>query len=267
MPRVEAGNININYELFGEGEPLLMIMGFGMPGAAWTPTLPFFAGFKCIYFDNRGTGNSDKPGGPYTIPEMADDASNLMRAIGVEKARVYGISMGGMIAQELALRHPEQVVKLVLGCTTAGGVSAVRPSDEAVQKLLEGSKQMAADPAGAMDTIMPLLMPPDFVTAHPEIKQMMLMGMQMAPPTPPETAERALAGIMMFDAYDRLSQITCPVLIVHGEKDVLMPPGNAAILKQGIPHAEVFMIPEGGHLFAVADPFGIHNRIVTWLKN
>ena len=111
MPLIKAGNINLNYETYGDGEPLLLIMGFGMSGAAWIPALPFLNGFKCIYFDNRGTGLSDKPEGIYTVEAMADDASSLMRALGIEKAKVFGVSMGGMIAQELTLRHPEQVAR------------------------------------------------------------------------------------------------------------------------------------------------------------
>ena len=117
MPSVKAGNINLNYDTYGDGEPLLLIMGFGMSGAGWIPSLPFFNGFKSIYFDNRGTGLSDKPEGIYTVEAMADDASNLLRALGIAKAKVFGVSMGGMIAQELTLRHPEQVTKVVLGCT------------------------------------------------------------------------------------------------------------------------------------------------------
>ncbi|MGH9772464.1 MAG: alpha/beta fold hydrolase, partial [Candidatus Acidiferrales bacterium] len=153
MPTIKTASININYESFGEGDPLLLIMGFGMPGAAWAPMLPFLSGFRAIYFDNRGTGKSDKPDGLYTIPEMADDASNLLKALGIQKAKIYGISMGGMIAQELTLRHPEQVSKVVLGCTTAGGETGVRASEHILQTLIDGAKLMATDPSGGLDMI------------------------------------------------------------------------------------------------------------------
>lgn len=267
MPQISANGININYETFGQGDPLLLIMGFGMPGAAWAPMLPFFSGFHCIYFDNRGTGLSDKPDGAYTAPEMADDASNLMRGLGVERARVYGISMGGMIAQELALRHPEQVSKVVLGCTTPGGPQAVRASEDVLQALVAGSKLMSTDLDAGIDLVLPLLYPPEFIAAHPEIKQLMRLGMQLAPPTPPETADKLIAGLMAFNAYDRLHEIACPVMIVHGEKDIIVPPGNAALIKGRIPEADLFMIPEAGHNYAAADPFGIHQRITGWLRN
>ena len=266
MPIVKAGAISLNYDTFGTGEPLLLIMGFGAPGIAWMPVLPMLAGFKCIYFDNRGTGSSDKPEGPYTIPDMADDANNLLGALGIESARVYGVSMGGMIAQELALRHPEKVTKLVLGCTTTGGPAAVPPSDEVIQPLLTAMKSMTTDPERAIDMLLTVVHPPDFVMAHPEIKQMMMLGMSAIPPTPPEVIDRTAEGIQNFDSYDRLPQIKCPVLIVHGEKDILIQPRNAEILKSRLPQAELFMVPNAGHNFFAEDPMRIHQRIVEFLK-
>ncbi|HZC44985.1 MAG TPA: alpha/beta hydrolase [Candidatus Acidoferrum sp.] len=267
MPLIKAGNINLSYETFGEGEPLLLIMGFGMPGAAWLPSLPFLSGFKSIYFDNRGTGLSDKPEGIYTVEAMADDASNLLRALGIEKAKVFGVSMGGMIAQELTLRHPEQVIKIALGCTMAGGPTAKTASPEIVEKLMTAQKMMSVDVEKAFDLLLPVLMPDEFIAEHPEIKQMMVAGARMMPRTPSETADRALAGIQQFNAYDRLGQIKCPVLIVHGDKDVLVPPENANLIKSKIPQAELYIIPGAGHGFQAADPVGIHQKIAQWLRN
>jgi 3-oxoadipate enol-lactonase len=267
MPRIKAGSIDLNYDTYGNGEPLLLIMGFGMPGIAWLPSLPMFTGFKCIYFDNRGTGFSDKPEGVYTIEQMADDASNLLKAIDIPKAKVFGISMGGMIAQELALRHPEQVERVILGCTMPGGPQSIMASLEVGMKLVEGTKLMATNPAQGFDVILPLLFPEEFTKAHPEIKQMMLAGMKMMPPTPSESVDRTIAGIMTFDASERLGQIKCPVLIVHGEQDLLIPPANAHLLKSRIPQAELFMIPNAGHAFQAVDPIGIQQRIVQFLNN
>src|ERR1700689_643959 len=179
MPSVKAGNINLNYDTFGDGEPLLLIMGFGMSGAGWIPSLPFFSGFKSIYFDNRGTGLRDKPEGIYTVETMADDASNLLKALGIAKAKVFGVSMGGMIAQELTLRHPEQVSKVVLGCTMPGGPEAVRASDEVLQTLVAAFKLMPQDPDAGIEMIMPLLFPLEFIAAHPDLKQLMRLGMSL----------------------------------------------------------------------------------------
>ena len=267
MPLIKAGNINLSYDTFGDGEPLLLIMGFGMSGAGWIPSLPFFNGFKCIYFDNRGTGLSDKPEGIYTVESMADDASNLLRALGIPKAKVFGVSMGGMIAQELTLRHPEQVSKVVLGCTMAGGPTAKMTTPDVLERLMTANKIMGTDPDKAFDLLLPAIMPPEFVAEHPEIKQMMLAGAKMVPPTPPETSDRAMAGIQQFNAYDRLGQIKCPVLIVHGDQDALIPVENSNLIKGKIPQAEVYVIPGAGHAFQAADPVGIHQKIVEWLRN
>jgi 3-oxoadipate enol-lactonase len=268
MPRIRAGTIEINYETYGEGEPLLLIMGFGAAGTAWLPILPLLPGFKCIYFDNRGTGSSDAPIDGYTIPQMAEDTSNLLSALGIAKTKIFGISMGGMIAQELTLRHPEQVEKIVLGCTTPGGAKATRPTDEQIEQLISGLDLVASGNLdAALDRAMPLLFPEDFIANHPELRQFMVAAMKMAPPPPREVLERTRAGVVDFDAYDRLPQIKCPVLIVHGEKDVLTPPENALIIKSQIPRAELFMIPDAGHSFGAADPVGIHQRITQWLKD
>jgi 3-oxoadipate enol-lactonase len=267
MPQISSNGTNINYEIVGQGDPLLLIMGFGMPGAAWAPMLPYLSGFQGIYFDNRGTGLSDKPEGAYSIAEMADDASNLIRRLGLERVRVYGISMGGMIAQELALRHPEQVGMMVLGCTTPGGTEGVRGSDEVLQSLVMGSKLMALDPDAGIELVLPLLYPPEFIAAHPELRHFMRLGMTLAPPTPPETADKLAAGLMEFDTCDRLHEIECPVMIVHGAKDIIVPPSNATLFKERIRDAELFMIPEAGHNYPAADPVGIHHRITSWLRN
>ncbi|MGH7813196.1 MAG: alpha/beta fold hydrolase [Candidatus Binataceae bacterium] len=267
MPKVKAGKINLNYETQGQGEPLLLIMGFGAPGAAWLPWLPFLTpNFKCIYFDNRGTGYSDKPDMPYTIPDMAEDASGLLRALDIPKAKVFGVSMGGMIAQELTLTHPEQVTKVVLGCTMPGGPNAAMASVEVLEILMNGSKMMGSDPEKAFDLLLPVLAPPGFAAAHPEFKALMLAAKDLFPPTPPETADRTMAGMMGFNAYDRLHEIKCPVLIVHGDSDILVPTANAQILKSRIPHADVFMVPGAGHLLEAADPVGVTGRIVDWLR-
>ncbi len=267
MPKVKSGAINLSYETFGSGEPLLLIMGFGMPGIAWTPVLPFLGGFKSIYFDNRGTGNSDRPEGAYTIGAMADDAAGLLDALAIEKAKVYGVSMGGMIAQELALRHPERVEKLVLGCTAAGGSTAKMAPFDVLEKLIESVRLLASKPEQALDTFIPLLYPADFVAQHPEIKPLMMAGLKMVPPTPPETTDRTVAGLIQFNTYDRLPQIRCPVLIVHGEADLVIPPENAQIMQARLQNAEVMMIPGAGHGFWAADPSGVHQRISAWLKN
>ena len=265
MPIIKAGSINISYDIVGEGEPLLLIMGFMSPGAAWISSLPMLKMFRCIYFDNRGTGLTDKPEGIYTVEQMADDASNLLKALNMPKAKVFGVSMGGLIAQELVLRHPEQVERVVLGCTAAAtrGPNSKPMSPEIGQKLVEGAKEVDMDKH--IESFISLGYPEDFIKTHPELKAQLKQERSAFPPTPPETADRTMPGLI-FNAYDRLPQIKCPVLIVHGDQDLLVPVGNANIIRAQIPQAELFIIPGAGHIFWGIDPKGVYQRIVEFLK-
>ena len=140
MPITNANGIELYYEVHGEGEPLLLIMGLAHNLLSWKKSLPALAEqFKVIIFDNRGTGRSCKPETPYTIELMADEAKAVLDAAGVEKAHVYGISMGGMIAQRLALNYPERIKSLILGCTSPGGINQVAPDGDVIMTLLSGA--------------------------------------------------------------------------------------------------------------------------------
>jgi len=122
MPRLAVGTIQLHYDLQGNGEPLLLIMGFGLSSASWRPE--FLAGlaptFRVITFDNRGTGRSDQPDNPVSIALLADDAAALLDTLGIARAHVLGVSMGGSVAQEFALNHPQRLAGLVLGCAYCG---------------------------------------------------------------------------------------------------------------------------------------------------
>jgi 3-oxoadipate enol-lactonase len=148
----------------------------------------------------------------------------------------------------------------------AGGSAAARASEEVYEGLNDAFMAMPTNPEQALDKMMPVLFPPEFITQHPELKAMMLAGFKIVPATPQESIERTKEAVLDFDTYDRLPQINCPVMIVHGEQDMLVPPANAALIKSRIPQAEVFMIPNAGHSYGAADPMGIHQRIVSWLK-
>jgi 3-oxoadipate enol-lactonase len=267
MPIARLGSASIHYETAGTGEPLLLIMGFAMPGAAWIPALPFLGDFRSVYYDNRGTGTSECLEGSYSVAAMAGDAIGLLDALGLPSAYVYGISMGGMIAQQMALDHPARVRKLVLGCTWPGGAHALLPAPDAVEALINGVKLMSSDPDRALDTILPVLYPREFIALHPEIKALLMLAMAGIPPIHPEIAERILMAIRDFDVYERLPEIQCPTLVIHGDQDLLIPPGNALLLKERIPRAELWTLPGAGHNFMGLDIPGIVHRISQWLRS
>jgi len=263
MPDATIDNVRIHYSVVGEGDPLLLIMGYGMPGEAWLGSLPFLQGFRAIYYDNRGTGQSDKPAGPYTIVQMADDAAGLLDHLGIERAHVYGVSMGGMIAQELVLRHPGKVRSVVLGCTMCGGVHAKVADWETLDALFEVIKGMGTmDPKEWVERQLPLIFPRPWVDANPAIRELLLLGAQMMPPTPPDTAQHAMEGIVGWSTYDRLPQIKAPTLVVHGDQDVLIPVDNAYLLAKRIPGAQLHIIKGAGHGYPAQDPVAVH-QVVT----
>jgi len=144
MPTTNANGINLYYEVYGQGEPLLLIMGLSLNSKSWFRTLPALSEhYQVIIFDNRGVGLSDKPNTPYSIELMAEDARAVLDAAGVETAHVYGISMGGMIAQKLAIKYPERIRSLILGCTTSGGVNHVQPGADVSLLMLSNGPSLS----------------------------------------------------------------------------------------------------------------------------
>src|SRR5262245_23183263 len=140
MPRQRVGDIEIYYEVHGDGpRTLTMIRGLGSNLTAWYEQMPELARrFRVVVFDNRGAGRTDKPDAPYTIAQMADDTAGLVAALGIQRTALLGISMGGMIAQEFALKYPTLLSCLILGCTFFGGTDTVRPAPEVTEALIAG---------------------------------------------------------------------------------------------------------------------------------
>jgi 3-oxoadipate enol-lactonase len=229
---------------------VLLIMGLGMTATGWWRTVPVLvdAGFRVITFDNRGVGRSERPPGPYTAAEMADDAVAVLDAAGVEAAHVYGISLGGMIAQELALQYPQRVRALVLGATTAGGAAHV-PADEEVNTVVRLRAQMTAE--YAVWASVPLnYSRRTRRDAGDRIAEDIAQRLRF--PVEPEYYAAQLAAAHAHDAP--VSEIRAPTLVVHGEEDVLIPPANGERLAAAIPGAELQLWPETAHLYFTDEP-------------
>ena len=267
MPEARIGGVGIHYSAVGEGDPLLLIMGFGMPGDAWMVSLPFLQGYRAIYFDNRGTGRSEAPEGPYTIAQMADDAAGILNHLRIDRAHVYGISMGGMIAQELALRYPRKVRSLVLGCTTCGGEHSTLGEPEVIATLFEAIQGMAGtDPQTWVDRTLPIMFPREWLAANPGIREALLTLAPLLPPTRPDTAQHAMAGIFGWTTYHRLPSLDAPTLILHGDHDVIIPVQNAYVLKERIPGAHLHIIADAGHGYPAQEPVAVHQRVIDFLR-
>jgi pimeloyl-ACP methyl ester carboxylesterase len=225
-------------------EPMLLIMGLGATHEWWHRLRPVLAErFRTIVFDNRGAGRSDVPPGPYSIVDMADDAAAVFDAAGVSSAHIVGMSMGGYIAQELALRYPARVRSLVLGCTSCGGRDAV-PADAEVRAALTARNAMSREEA------MWLMAPYTFDASTPREVIAGEFARRLETTMTNEGFFAQLQAIREWPgALSRLHGIAVPALVIHGETDRLVPPQNAAILARAIPGAELVMLPHASHIF------------------
>ena len=261
MPHT-AGRPSLWYERRGSGAPLLLITGFGISGAVFEPVLDRYAErFSCIVFDNRGSGRSQAPLRPTSMPELAADAVGLLDELGIASAHVYGVSMGGMIAQEVALRFPERVRGLVLGCTSPGGPRAVRPT---VRELRVVAAAAAGAPRSPVDsTLAAVLFSERFRRDEPERAHFLLEHFRRHLPAAQGVAAQLLASVF-HDTVSRLDQVQAPTLVLHGERDVMAPLGNARMLAERIPNAELAIVPGAGHAYALERPDVSFNLFASW---
>ena len=250
MRKVKLGDGNMYYEIHGEGEPVLLIMGHSGTTALWGPMIPLLSReYRVIAFVNRWIGYSEAPESPVSIKMMADDTSGLMDALGIDSAHVFGASMGGMIAQELALNYPEKVISLVLGCTSPGGSQA--PLPDAIAAFAE---QMAAMSQEDLAKMMPaMLYTPEFIEGNPQAVEETI-GWLMEKPIPPWVRTRQTEALLAHDAYDGVPQVKAPTLVVGGEKDIAIPAEYQRLLASRIPNAELVIWEDLGHGFFAQKP-------------
>jgi 3-oxoadipate enol-lactonase len=237
-------DVKIVHEETGSGAPLLLIQGLGYARWGWEPLVgPLAESYRVITFDNRGVGDSDAPPGPYDTATMAADAVGVLDALGIEKAHVMGASLGGMIAQMVALEHPDRVDRLVLACTTPGGDAhpmprvTVRLFAEAADLPQEESVRRFT--ANALGTTGPL----EAIVAR-----------RLSRPQDPFAWNAQAVAAQGHDATARLGEITAPTLVLHGTADRVVDPRNAELLGERITDARVELLPDLGHLFFWDDP-------------
>jgi 3-oxoadipate enol-lactonase len=251
MPFAHSGALRVYYESVGSGPAVLLIMGQGMSlDAGWRTAAALSTRFRVLSFDNRDMGRSDRSVLPYMVAQMARDVIAVLDAAGEQRAHVYGISLGGMVAQEVALRHRERVASLVLGATTPGGPTAI-PLDPQVLTFFTRAGAMGAEEAEW--AAVPYSYGVRTRRQHGErIAEDIARRLRHAPD--------ALAYLHQIGAaashstQGRLGNIAAPTFVVHGAEDKLQSPKNAELLATGIRGAELMLWPEAGHLYVTDEP-------------
>jgi 3-oxoadipate enol-lactonase len=248
---VRPDGCRLYYETHGdrEREPLLLLEGMGGDIPGWRRDIPrLSAELFLVAYDFRGNGNSDEPQGPCSVSTFVDDTVGLLDELGLDSAHVYGQSFGGMVAQELALVHPDRVLTLVLACTQARGSSPVRSRAEVpMDQPWQGLYSVA------------------FAQAHPDhvAEDLRVAGAQ---PEHPEGGRRQWDAIQGFDAYDRLPEITAPTLVLHGTEDRMVDPENARILASRIPGAELVLLEGAGHVYHSEQPEAADATVLDFIR-
>jgi len=248
MPKIElATGPTIHYVRRGEGEPLLLIQGMSGNHLAWGE--PFLTelerDFDLVAYDHRGVGHSSAVTDPFSITELADDAAALIDALGWDSAHVVGISMGGMIAQELALRHPRRIRTLTLGCTYCGGEGSALASSHVTAKLAEA--MMSGDPDRAIATAYEVNVSPGY--GADKSAYATFYEMATALPTPVPVIMLQMQAIQAHDTLKRLGEISAPTLVIHGTEDEMLPYSNAVLIAARIPDAHLETLEGVGHMF------------------
>ncbi len=261
MPTARVNDITVNYEIYGEGQPLILINGLADDLSSWAFQVQEFAKhYQTIVFDNRGIGGTDKPVGPYTTAQMAADARGLLDALGIQRAHVLGVSMGGMIAQEFALAFPDRVDKLLLCCTCS------EPSafDLRLYKIWETTAPILGLPR-MMREVLLWCFTPEFFQQHPESAdefEAALSGITQ----PVEAYLAQLHSIQVHNATARLGRISAPTLVLGAPKDLIFPPDQSHQLHDGIPGSELAFTEHGGHAYLWEVPDEFNAAVLNFLS-
>jgi len=263
MPLVQANGIDLYYEETGNGEPLLLISGLSGNTLGWEPIRPALAERFCaISFDNRGAGRSSAPPGPYSTRQMADDAAALLDRIGVARAHVVGLSLGGMIAQELALAYPERVDRLVLLAT----YPRLRPGvhDPWLNAWLQAGER-GMDPASFEICMMPWMISPAFMARHDLVETALVESLSDPYPASAVGISGQVEACRAHDALERLPRIAAPTLVLVGAEDILSPVSYAQELTERIPGARLQVLERCGHVPFLEEPKAVAEALLAFL--
>jgi pimeloyl-ACP methyl ester carboxylesterase len=266
MPTVRVKDIDMYHEEHGSGEPLLLIMGWGGNAATWKPQIPGLAEqYRVIAFDNRGVGRTTAPEEPYTTSQMAADTVGLLDALNLPDAHVFGISMGGMIAQEMALAYPQRVRTLILGCTSPGSKRAAGSTllQRDLREFRDTSEKSTQDVQWFSEFLKRLWSDEALAQADGHLQDFILSLIRI--PSQIHGLRGQAAAIAAHDTYRRLSQIRQPTLVIAGDEDPLIDPRNSIILSKRIPGAELHYFSGLKHAFHLEQPEQVNSVIVDFI--
>lgn len=264
MPIIQSNGIDLYYEERGSGDPLLLIMGITAPGSAWEKHVADWEKhFRCILVDNRGVGKSGKPPGPYSSAQMADDCAGLLDHLGLEETRVVGCSMGSTIAQQLALRHPEKILSMVLMCPWA---RCDRAAKAIFQHMVDCKARLRPEEFSLYIQLLIYSKKSwDDGQMHASLLQDRQNAALDANPQPLLGLEGQAAACTVHDVLSELGQIKIPALVIDGEEDVFTPSWMALEVAQAIPRAELYLYKNSGHAFHWENLEDFNPRVRNWL--
>lgn len=265
MPHQTVNGIRIYYEEQGKGEPLIFINGLAFPMDLWFAQIRELSkDFHVIALDNRGIGQSDKPDEAYSIALMASDTVGLLKALRIENAHIAGLSMGGFIAQEIALSYPEMVNRLIFIATSTGGPRSLELGKPFWDKV---STAIAGKPAADVyRTDLTLMTAPGFAEKHPDILEQAVQ-LRMKHPQPLKAFLRQYAACNAFDSNSRVHQITQPTMIILGKDDPIFPTPLADEFRRKLPRAKMIMYENCGHAILLEKADQLSRDIREFLKD
>jgi pimeloyl-ACP methyl ester carboxylesterase len=263
MPYQTVNGIRVYYEEHGEGDRLILINGLAFPMDLWFLQLRELSKhFRVIAFDNRGIGLSGQPNEPYTIVQMASDTAELMHALGIGKAHVAGLSMGGFIAQELALGYPEMVDRLILIATGTGGSGLTILTRAFWAKMVDELKGLK--PAEIYRKDISLMAAPDFMLKHPDLlEESIAIRLRKIQPLYAFLRQQAAAG--SFDSNDRVQRITQSTLVILGNMDPIFPIVLADDFVRKLPCARLIVYENCGHAILLEKAEQLNQDILEFL--
>ncbi len=264
MPVINLHNVNLYYEIHGDGEPLILIPGLGTGAWLWFKQVPAFARFfRTIIFDPHGVGRSDKTSEALTTRTLAATVAELLNALDIEQAHVLGASLGGFVAQEFALGYPQKTIRLVLCCTSAGGARHIPPPAN-VLEAYAANFHLNAEERIRQNLL--LAFAPRYITEHAaEVER--VIEMRLSGVVPDEVYMNQVRAGQAFDAEARVSQIKVPTLVISGDADNIVLVENSDNLAAAIPGAKLVIVQGGGHMFFIEQAETFNAAVLEFINH